>query len=115
MENKPYTDKTVIPGAEYTAGELEAAGDAYMERFDLGEALNAAARVRREQASVTAKLTYGFYGDHPTRAIAVWNTRAVTESMVTAGAALSTTGRADRPSYRERIRKILTVALQAKE
>lgn len=59
MENKPYTDKTVIPGAEYTAGELEAAGDAYMERFDLGEALNAAARVRREQASVTAKIAFG--------------------------------------------------------
>lgn len=48
MENKPYTDKTVIPGAEYTAG-----------------------------------------------------------------AALSTTGRADRPSYRERIRKILEAALTA--
>jgi len=60
-------------------------------------------------------LLCGFLNDNSKTAIAAWNSRAVTESMVTAGAALSTTGRENKPSYRDRIFRILYAALNAKE
>ena len=45
----------------------------------------------------------------------VWKNRTVTEAMVNAGAALSTTGRENNRNYRKRIYRIIEAALNAKE
>lgn len=58
-------------------------------------------------------LLCGFLNENRTRAISAWNFRAVTESMVAAGAVLSTSGRENDRNYRKRVYQIIDAALHA--